>query len=204
MKKILVIVAILVFSASQVYLLYANGKLKHEVALKDKVLGEQATKYSAVQPQFALGVQNTGRIISDVISVEDSLKNSHALRDVVKGINLVCRISDRCCAQCVEHAVSILTGNKSAFDFTKVLFLSDCNSPRVFKLQIREYSLEDCNMFNCGNLGLPIEEIMFPYFMVIDSSLTVRAVYAPSKSTHGTDFDFKNVKMMYDSMVVNE
>ena len=201
MKKILVIIALLVFSASQVYLLYANSNLKREVALKDKVLGEQASKYSAVQPQFALGVQNTSRIIRGGLSVEDTLKCSHALRDVVKGTTLVCRISDRYCTQCVEHAVSVLTDNKSAFDFSKVLFLSDCNSPRVFKLQIREYGLENCNMFNCGNLGLPIEEIMFPYYMVIDSTLTVRAVYAPSKSTHGTDFDFKNVKLMYDNLV---
>ena len=36
--------------------------------------------------------------------------------------------------------------------------------------------------------------------MVVDSSLTVIAVYAPSKSTHGTDFDYKNVKLMYDNL----
>ena len=78
---------------------------------------------------------------------------------------------------------------------------NDTDSPRVFNLQIREYGLEDCNIFRCGDLSLPIEKVMFPYFMVVDSSLTVIAVYAPSKSTHETDFDFKNVKLMYDNLV---
>ena len=153
------------FLASQIYLLYANNSMKREVALKNQVLDEQVTKYSAVQPQFELGLQNIGRMIDGDISIEDTTKSVFRLRDVINGNTLVCRISDRYCTQCVEHAVSVLTDNKSAFEITKVLF---------------------------------------PYFMVMDSSFTVQAVYVPSKSTHGTDFDYKNVKLMYDSLVADE
>ena len=201
MKKIISFLIIFVFLASQIYLLYANNSMKREVALKNQVLDEQVTKYSAVQPLFELGLQNIGRMIDGDISIEDTTKSVFRLRDVINGNTLVCRISDRYCTQCVEHAVSVLTDNKSAFEFTKVLFLSDCSSLRVVKLQIQESGLDDCNVFQCGSLDLPIDNIMFPYFMVVDSTLMVKTVYAPSKSTHGTDFDYKNVKLMYDNLV---
>ena len=204
MKKILLIIALLVFSASQVYLLYANSRLKHEIALKNAVLDEQATKYSALQPQFPLSVQNVGRKIGNENGIIDTAKCVHSLENIFKGNTLICRISDRYCKQCVDHTVSVLLDNKDSFDFSRIVFLSETDSPRVFNLQIREYGLENCNIFRCGDLSLPIEKVMFPFFMVVDSSLTVIAVYAPSKSTHGTDFDYKNVKLMYDSLVADE
>lgn len=204
MKKILAILVIVTFFTSQLYLVYANKNLKHEIALKNAILDEQATKYSALQPQFPLSVQNGGRKIGNEIGIIDTAKCVHSLENIFKGNTLICRISDRYCKQCVDHTVSVLLDNKDSFDFSRIVFLSDTDSPRVFNLQIREYGLESCNIFRCGDLSLPIEKVMFPFFMVVDSSLTVIAVYAPSKSTHGTDFDYKNVKLMYDSLVADE
>lgn len=201
MKIIFAILILFVLLASQIYLLYANSNLKHEIALKNKVLDEQVTKYATIQPQFELGFQNIGCMIDREMSVMDTTNDVFKLHDVIKGNTLICRISDQYCTLCVEHNVSVLTDNKSDFDASKVLILSNSSNSRVFKLQIREYGLEKYNVFHCTDLGLHIDNIMFPYYMVVDSSLTVRAVYAPSKSTHGTDFDFKNVKLMYDTFV---
>ena len=85
---------------------------------------------------------------------------------------------------------------------SKVLFLPNIQSKRILKLQNREYNVSDCNVRNCvDDLNIQADHISYPYYMVVDSDLRVCGIYAPNKSTHGTDFDFKNLKLMYDNLV---
>ena len=203
MKQIVVVI-ILLLIVSQIYLFYKNDQLRSIVSVKDLCLEDLITKLSSIEPQYPLNMQNVGKIIRYDVVVKDSVKNESSLIDIIQNMGnnvLVCRFSERYCRQCVQHTVSVILDNKSSFDFSHIIFLSDNKSNRVFNLNIREFGLSGYNVFNCYDLGIPIDHIMFPYYMIVDSNLKVLAVYAPSKSTHGTDFDFKNVKLMFDNLV---
>ncbi len=194
MKKKIEIVIILVLIIMIICQLYYILSLKNDIQLKD-------ANCEAMQTQFALNIQNIGRRLDGEISVQDTSKQVFKLSDVINGNSLICRISERYCEQCVEHATSILIDHMKEFEISNVLIFTCSNSYRNLKLQIKEYGLEDYKMYNCSELNIPIEKTMFPYFMVVDSTLTVRTVYFPTKSTHGTDFDYKHVKMIYDKMI---
>jgi len=205
MKKSLILyLAIALLAVSEGFLLYTNHQLKKEVALKDRFLNHISDRYDAAETQFSVTVDDIGAIIDGNITVKDSADNATTFAEIAKQINgnfLICRYSERMCRECVEHTISVFTDNLDSLDRNKIIFLAENSSRRVFKLNVTEFGLQNCRVLNCANLGINAEGAMFPYIMVVDKDLRVLNVYFPTKSTHGTDYDYKHVKLLYDKLI---
>ena len=204
MKKIGICFGIILAVISEVCLLYTNRKLSSELALKDQFLNHIVDRYEAAETQFSAGIEDVGKIIDGNIIVKDTADSATSLSEIAKqsdGNFLICRYSDPMCHECVEHAISVFTDNKDSLDMKRILFMPQNSSKRVFKLNFDEYNLHGCRVLNCPNLGIVAEEMQFPYIMVVDKDLRVLNVYFPTKSTHGTDYDYKHVKMIFDKMI---
>ncbi|MCQ2974408.1 MAG: hypothetical protein MJ211_06305 [Bacteroidales bacterium] len=201
MKKIVYIIVVLLFVLSELFLIYKNSKLKSEISSKDQFLNELTSKYQTIKPQYELSIQNVGKTIKDFI-IQDSLNNEIKFSEYIGQIAdtiLICRFSEKYCQQCVNHAISVLKDNSEEFDFSKILFIADNSSTRVYNLQNQEYNLKNNNVVNIHDLSISAETLMFPYYIIINKNLEILAFYTPNKTTHGTDIDFKNLKFVYDN-----
>ena len=205
MKKSLFLYVAIAFLAVIVGdLLYFNHQLKKEIALKDHWLDYINDRYEAAETQFSANIENVGAAIDDKTIVKDTADNATPFAEFANKINgnfLICRYSDRMCHQCVEHTMSVLTDNMDSLVKDKIVFLADNPSRRNLKLNFIEYGLQNCNVLNAPNLGINADNANFPYIMVVDKDLRVLTVYFPTKSTHGTDYDYKHVKLLYDKMI---
>lgn len=203
-KKVVLYILVLVLVFAFSYLLSENKKMRDEILLKDRYLENLSSNYYAAVPQIKLNFENCGKQINSDCLVKDTAKNEIKLSEFVKKMGngiMVCRYSAKYCQECVSHAIRVIQDSINSFDLSKILFIADNSDSRTFKLQMREYGLQNYNVVNCGDLGIPAEKVMFPYYVVIDSNFTVISTYFPNKSTHGTDFDFKNLKLMYENLL---
>lgn len=203
-KNLILYLAIILLAVSEGFLLYSNHQLKKEVALKDRFLNHISDRYDAAETQFSATVDDIGAIIDGKIIVKDTADNATTFAEIANEIDgnfLVCRYSDRMCRECVEHTISVFTDNLDSLDRNKIVFLAENSSRRVLKLNVTEFGLQNCRVLNCANLGINAEGAMFPYIMAVDKDLRVLNVYFPTKSTHGTDYDYKHVKLLYDKLI---
>ncbi len=179
-------------------------KLKSIVSSKDATIDKLASKYSTMYMQYPLIVNNCGHNVADAVLV-DSLDEKTHLSDFIKscgGMVVMFRYASLQCHDCVKYAISVISNNQEFFDMSKMVVIANSNSKRIFKLEIKEYNLYDFNVFNCtSDFNISAEHIDYPYFAVIDSGLNIHCLYAPNKSNVGTDFDFNNMKLMYDSFI---
>lgn len=205
MKKSLILyLAIVLLAVSEGFLLSSNHQLKNEVALKNRFLNHIGDRYDAAETQFSANIEDVGKIIDGKTSVKDTAENETTFAEIASEIDgnfLICRYSDRMCRECVEHTISVFTDNIDSLDRKKIIFLAENTSRRVLKLNVTEFGLQDCRVLNCAKLGINAEGAMFPYIVAVDKDLRVLNVYFPTKSTHGTDYDYKHVKMIYDKMI---
>lgn len=203
-KSFFLYLAIILLAVSEGFLLYSNNQLKKEVVLKDRWLNRIGDRYDAAETQFSANIDDVCRIIDGKTTVKDTADNSTTFAEIANEIDsnfLICRYSDRMCRECVEHTISVLTDNMDSLDRNKIVFLAENSSRRVLKLNVTEFGLENCRVLNCANLGINAEGAMFPYIMAVDKDLRVLNVYFPTKSTHGTDYDYKHVKLLYDKLI---
>ena len=203
-KSFFLYLAIIALAVSEGFLLYSNNQLKKEVALKDRWLNHIGDRYDAAETQFSANIDDVCRIIDGKTTVKDTADNSTTFAEIANEIDgnfLICRYSDRMCRECVEHTISVFTDNMDSLDRNKIVFLAENSSRRVLKLNVTEFGLENCRVLNCANLGINAEGVMFPYIMAVDKDLRVLNVYFPTKSTHGTDYDYKHIKLLYDKLI---
>ncbi|MBR4327278.1 MAG: hypothetical protein IKP73_17330 [Bacteroidales bacterium] len=203
-KRALIILIVAALAVSELFLLFSNNQLKREVAIKDRYLDQIVDGYDAAETQFSASVADAGKIIDGNIVAKDSADNTITLSEVAKqsiGNILICRYSDFMCRECVKHNISIFMDNKDSLDMKRILFLPRSESRRALKLNFDEYGLQGCRVLNCPCFSIDAEETKFPYIMVVDNDLRILNVYFPTKSTHGTDYDYKHVKMIYDKMI---
>jgi hypothetical protein len=203
-KSFFLYLAIIALAVSEGFLLYSNNQLKKEVILKDRWLNHIGDRYDAAETQFSANIDDVCRIIDGKTTVKDTADNATTFAEIATEIDgnfLVCRYSERMCRECVEHTISVFTDNMDSLDRNKIVFLAENSSRRVLKLNVTEFGLQNCRVLNCANLGINAEDAMFPYIMAVDKELRVLNVYFPTKSTHGTDYDYKHVKLLYDKLI---
>ena len=161
-NKIVLYISVLIFVFVFSYLLSENKKMRDEILLKDRYLENFSSNYNAVMPQMQLNIENCGKRINSDCLVKDTAKNEIKLSEFVKKMGnriIVCRYSAKYCQECVNHAIRVVQDCINAFDLSKILFIADNSDSRVFKLQMREYGLQNCNVVNCSDLKIPAEKV---------------------------------------------
>lgn len=181
----------------------SQNSTKCEIQIKDASINDLSIENAAMKPQFALGLANIGTHLNGSLEVRDTLGNKQticALFKDKKSPMLVCRISDNYCHECCELAVKKLLLSEPNFDMSRVVFFTE-GAPRAMRLQMNEYKLATYQVYNCNQLGIPAENVMFPYYMIIDDSLTVRSIYMPNKAAFNLPIDSINLNLMYKTLI---
>jgi len=202
MKKnvLICVIALYTFGIALTYNLYAN--IKKELAIKNEYINNLESKYIAVRPQFEFNINNLGYGIDTSTVLTDTAKMQYKLLDLVQGNNMtfICRYSDDCCRECVDYAIHILINQVDTSFLGNILFVGTNENNRIFKKQTKDLGLSSYHAYNCISLNIPAEEVKYPYYMIVDGSLNVRAVYFPNKSASHLKIDRENVKLMYNAI----
>ena len=168
--------------------------------MKDDYINELIAKYTTISPQFEFNMKNLGCSINTDITVKDTAKREYKLSELVKNNKktLICRYSEDCCSECVYYIIHILTNQPDVFNLNNILFIGFDATNRVFKKRTKDFGLTNYHTYNCESLNIPAEEIKYPYYLIVDSLLNVRAVYFPNKSASNLKIDVENAKLMYN------
>ena len=110
----------------------------------------------------------------------------------------------RYCQECVDYAVGILRDNISHTEIGKILFINDNESPRITKIERNNYNINSYHYCTCDNLKIPAENVLFPYYIVIDTDLRINYVYFPNKETKKLDVDSVNIHMILNNIWINQ
>ncbi|MCQ2974943.1 MAG: hypothetical protein MJ211_09040 [Bacteroidales bacterium] len=200
-KNIIIGIIFIIIVVSEIFVLNSNFSLKYELNNQNQYLENITTNLNIYQNQFVENINNSNCYIDTKLVIKDTANCELKLSDIIHDNFLLIRYSDKYCEQCVNHAISVLLDNKECFDFSKIIFLGDFDSKRNFKICNHIYNIIDYQIYNSSELNIPADKLLFPYYIIVDKNLHVLSIYLPNKSTHGTDFDFKNLKYMYDSLI---
>ena len=185
------------------FLVYKNTILKDLLQAKDITIKNLRNANITLAPQFEANVMNCGKMLDDTkIVLKDTAGQRVNLKDLIKGsTTLIYRYSDRYCDECVDYAFHVL--NRSKCDKKRVIYIGDCGKRKIFKRQVEDYGLQGIAL-DCRSLEIPAEKMMFPYFLVIDSTLTIRSIYVPNKVSYYQNIDSLNFDLMYQRFVATK
>lgn len=180
-----------------VFMMYKTQDLKNDcqVLLSSSAgaVVEHGTLYTSLQKSY----ENSGLSLENV-EARDSLKRPFDLRTLFadgRGKVLVVRFSDNYCASCVQNSIETILKNRDNADTEKVVFVGNSRRTVVFSKQIDQYGIRDYEVLNIADLGLPAETMLFPYYFVMDSTLSVLDLYVPNKATPDMDSTFVSLMM---------
>ena len=54
---------------------------------------------------------------------------------------------------------------------------------RIFKREIPLYGIRDMDVYNTNTFNIPVEELGFPYYFILNSNLQISNVFIPDKAT---------------------
>ncbi|MBZ4676472.1 MAG: hypothetical protein JG782_1091 [Anaerophaga sp.] len=137
------------------------------------------------QLNFTTNLVNSNLQLNGV-TLKDTLNNIIPLKQVfLKGQRqiLVCRFSKMHCASCVDFVIQLLQNWTDSIGKEKILFLGNHRNNRIFKREIPLYGIQDMNVYNTYTFNIPVEELGFPYYFILDSNLQISNVFIPDKAT---------------------
>lgn len=147
---------------------------------------------NALKVNAEVGIENSDIQLDNVV-VTDSLNKQVPLYDFFKGGNkrlLVCRFSELYCESCVEYSIKALLQWVDSIGENNILFLGSYRNSKIFNIQKKLYGIEKLEMVNAITLNLPVEDLGFPYYFVLDSTLRVCNVSIPDKSAPNVDYSY--------------
>jgi DNA-binding sugar fermentation-stimulating protein len=62
-----------------------------------------------------------------------------------------------------------------------IIFLGTHRSNRVFRQIIANCGIQNLNVYNISSLEIPVEQIGFPYYFMLDSACRISNVFIPDK-----------------------
>ena len=133
----------------------------------------------------------------DSVMIKDSLNNIIPLKKAFKSGQkqiLVCRFSKTNCESCVNFSIQSLRKWVESIGIENVMFLGNYRNNRLFNRTKPLYGIQDMMVYNTSAFQIPAEELDYPYFFILDSSLRISNVFVPDKATPNiTNKYLKNV-----------
>ncbi len=174
-----------------------------EVLLKNNIIDELTIRLATFEPQLKFNIENVGKHIPD-IAITDSIGNKKMLSEYIVNRKkiVICRFSMRFCQECNEYAINTILGCSSLIDFGNLLFISDSINNRIHKVERATYNISNkYGIGDCNDLKIPAENVMFPYYLVIDNKLRISNIYFPNKESKNLGIDTVNLQLILKSLV---
>ena len=200
MKKniyILFVSIIALLFGLNIFMMYKTQDVKNDCQVLLSSSAGAVVEHGALYTSLQVSYENSGLSLENV-EARDSLKQSFDLKTLFgDGVDkvLVVRYSDNHCASCVQNAIETVLKNRDNGDIEKVVFVGYGRRTVVFSKEIDRYGIRDYEVLNIADLGLPAESMLFPYYFVMDSTLSVLDLYVPNKATPDMDSTFVSLMM---------
>lgn len=176
-----VICALLLINAYTL-LRFNNLKQKNEAIAFSYNLHENEI-LKIYKSKFITGILNSDFDLGN-IKVKDTLNNLIFLKSIFKSEQkqvLVCRFSQSHCESCVDATIQTLLPVIDSIGKDNVVFLGNHHNNRIFKGTLPLYNIEKMNVYNAPTLNLPAEDLGYPYFFILNSSLQTSNVLVHEK-----------------------
>jgi hypothetical protein len=180
------IIAFLIIN--NVFMLYRFVAIKEQNVGYKKIVDNiefyYADRIRTHELNFTSTILNSNLTIES-LEMKDSLNNVMPLRDIFKQGKesvLVCRFSERYCEDCVVFSMHKLAPWIDSIGKDNIVFLGTHRSNRVFRQIIASYEAQNLTAYNIAGLAIPVEQIGFPYYFMLDSACRVSNVFIPDKT----------------------
>nr|WP_319398808.1 hypothetical protein [uncultured Carboxylicivirga sp.] len=133
--------------------------------------------------------------------IHDSLNNKSSIKVILKNKNsntLICRFSRSDCESCVKYSIKMLSNWVNSIEKKNIIYLDQTRNVRLFKMDIQTYEIQNTNVYNTSSLNIPVEELNFPYYLVVDHNLRVLSVFVPDKASPNLTKEYlESIKTRY-------
>jgi hypothetical protein len=134
---------------------------------------------------FQTNIQNSNHSLEGV-TAKDSLNNVFLLNNIFKDNQkqvVICRFSESHCESCVNFSIQLFRRWVDSIGKDNILFLGTYRNNKIFNRTKTVYGIHNLNVYNISKLNIPVEELGYPYYFVLNSDLTILNVFVPDKST---------------------
>ena len=196
-NKIVIYSVIVLLVLCNVMQLFSIQKIKAEKDNTTATLYPYVEKYSFLQSNIESIVEYSARKVADVgVCDKDKRETSLSqLFDDSKKPLFILRISDRYCNSCVKSFVNLFANEKISKNF-KFIYLTGFDNPSRIAYNAKELGIDEKELYNVQSLDVPIDNVGFPYMMVLGKDLTIKYCYFPTKGYDAIDIE--NINMILD------
>lgn len=199
-KKTLTCAIIVLLVICNVYLLYSIHKLKTESDNAIAILYPYAEKHTSLKANIVTNIKFVSRCIPD-IEVSNRQNKTKRLSELFCNDSkplFILRITDRYCNSCVKYFVDLFA-NERLNDALKFVYLTGFQNQNRVGLEAEELNIKNDMLYNVPFLDVPIDNLGYPYLMVLNKNLEIEYCYFPTRDHE--QIDLENLKMIIDCYV---
>ena len=187
-KNYLFLFIILILCSLNIYLCFNFKNFKDNVAKNLKIVENNNERIIMLQTSIEASVQNAGLSIKNTI-LKDSFNQKQRLSDV-KVVNkylFICYFSELDCESCINYSIQTLLPWCKNIGYDNILFIGNYRNNKLFYQQSSLYNLKKINVYNSYGIDLPLKDLGYPFYLILDESFNVVEVYIPNKGNIDTD-----------------
>ena len=196
-KRIMVYGIVGLLIIGNIYLMYSMRKMKTDSDNAIAILYPYAEKFTSLKSNIETNLRFIPRYIKDVV-VSDRQNKTKMLSELFCNDDkplFVLRITDRYCNSCVKYFVDLFA--KKQFDEgLNIIFLTGFQNPNRVDFEAKELNISSDELYNVPFLDVPIDNLGFPYLMVLNKELEIEYCYFPTKDHE--EIDIENLNMIFD------
>lgn len=189
-KYFLMVICILL--GVNIYILIAFQQYKKNTAIQLNSLLEGTDDLMSYHTNMVADIENCNVHLKDII-VKDSLNKPLHLSDFFKNGQkaiILCRFSETNCESCINYSIKTLLRWSNMIGKENILFLVTYRNNKLFNRQKILYGIDTLNTMNTKEFQLFTEELGYPYYVIIDSTLQVLKTFIPNKGTPLIDNEY--------------
>lgn len=196
-KNTILYLVIATFAICNLVQLFSIKKFKVEKDNAVATLYPYAQKHSFLQSNIEANIEYAAKKIEDV-GICDRAKRENTLNNLFNGNNrplFILRITDRYCTSCVRYFVNLFA-NKRLHNDIKFMYLTGFQNQSRISYEAKELGIDSLELYNVPFLDVPIDNVGYPYLMVLNKNLVIEYCYFPTKGYE--DIDIENLNMIID------
>lgn len=189
MKKYYIsLLVIFILCSLNIYLYIHFKSFKNKTATYLKATEYNNERTIILQTNIEASIQNAGYSIKNTV-LKDSCNQKQLLSHIqIKNKYLfICFFSELDCESCVNYSIQTLLPWCEDIGYENILFIGQYRNNKLFYQQLPLYNLKSASVYNSYGLNLPLKDLGYPFYLILDESYKIVEVYIPSKGNYNTD-----------------
>ena len=181
MSKIIIIVLLTALVGTNIFHKWRHDSRTAECMELVGRLQEKSEERDYYEMQYTYNMAAVGMRL-DTIAVRDAGRREMPLGEAAGGPTLICRLSDSFCQSCNEYAVEVMRSCMDSARWSDILILYGAESMRTFKCGIEQLGLDGERAYATDTHLGELNDIGFPYFLLVKEGGEVTWIQIPSKN----------------------